>query len=86
MALKPAQVNGQSLNGVPESLFNKGMERIKERSHLWLATVVFEMDDSDLAKGEIILNANSVHAQNIRCVICNMPWKKGREGRICQGA
>lgn len=85
MPLQPSQVNGQHLNGVPESLLEVGLERIKERAHLWLCTVVFEMIDENLAKGEIILDSGKIHGQNIRCVVCGMEWRKGREGRICPG-
>lgn len=85
MVMQPSQVNGKDLNGLPESLLHIGVAKMQAREHLWLATVVFEMSDEILASDQIVLDANKVHAQNITCVICGMGWKRGREGRICQG-
>lgn len=85
MVMQPSQVNGRDLNGLPESLLKTGLAKIQTREHLWVATVVFEMSDEVLASGQILLDGNKIHAQNIRCVICMMEWKKGREGRICPG-
>jgi hypothetical protein len=83
--MKPSQVNGKDLNGMPESRGFIGSEKMNNKEHLWVATVVFDISDEVLASGEIILAMEHIHAQNIQCLVCSMPWRKGREGRICSG-
>lgn len=71
--------------GVPKALFDKGMTKMKEREHLWVATVVFEIQADVLASDAVVLNAEDIQAQNIQCIICSMEWRKGREKVMCSG-